>query len=131
MSPTFWEYVLDEPNAKAHWQLVRNWSKESNGDDILKKFCIAAHQAGLNETKVMETVSIDRRTLKFLDPKYKPMQIDVVKYGIDLEGRDPVKNKKFWWFTEGHTPDCVYYLVPVNAQKTEFGLLEYICNIKY
>lgn len=114
----------------ARWQLVRGWYEKVNGEEMLKKFCLAAHVAGLNETKTIETVSINERTLKFLVPQHQPMQIDVVKYGIDLEGKDPIKNKKYWWFTQGHTPDCVYYLIPINAQKTEFGLLEYVCNIQ-
>ena len=90
-----------------------------------------AHKVGLNITETIETVSLNLRTLKFLDPRYKSMQIDVVKYGIDLKGKDPKKTKKYWWFAEGHTLDCVYYLVPVNAAKTEFGLLQYVCNIIY
>ena len=113
------------------WHEVRNWLNDSSGEYKLKKLCQAAHRAGLNETKIIETVQLNERTMRFLDPKYEPMQIDVVKYGIDLQGRDPLKTKKYWWFTRGKTPDCVFYLVPINAQKTEFGALEYVCGIKF
>lgn len=122
----------DEPNSLGQWDLIRNWLNESNGEQLIKDYCQEAHKRfGLGENKTIETFSFNQRTLKFRTTKYKPMLADVLTYGIDLEGKDPKKNRKYWHIMEGQRPDCVWYLEPVNEEETEFELREHVYYVKY
>lgn len=124
--------LLDEEDGLGQWDLIRNWFNESDGEQLVKEYCTEAHRKyGLGENKTIESVSLDQRLLKFRVPKYKPMKADILTYAIDLEGADPQKHRKYWHIMEGQRPDAVWYLEPVNDEKTEFELREHVYYVKY
>lgn len=95
---------------------------EANG--TLEIFCSRTHF--LNDRtsyeNIMEASTLDG-ILNFikLNGTYKPMQITVANYTSHKERLD-------YYITKGMKEDCLFYLNPLDEQKSTFHLTQHLCD---
>lgn len=99
----------------------------------MKKLCAAAHRKIFGKDYyIIESLAYKKGTLSFHCPKYRPMPVHFVEYGIQskvlpetLKEYSIVAENERWYVTQGRRSGCVC------ASVLQFKLEKHVCGRRH